>query len=99
MAGVKRVFGFNGFVEMVKSLSQTRAAWSCHVDSDQRRLGSTGTFAVGEPAGLASSAWFARRFTCLLRVVVTQGIVAGADLMVGAFPSCARHAYEQAGHS
>jgi flagellar biosynthetic protein FlhB len=79
MAGVKRVFGFNGLVEMIKSLIKltilasaiwiaTRGDWAGLVDlmsESPRGLLS----AVGRPA-----------FHLFVAGVVTQGIVAGADL-------------------
>ncbi len=79
MAGVKRVFGFNGLVEMVKSLIKlgllttamwiaTRGDWTglVHLMSD-----SPGGLlsAIGRPA-----------FHLFIAGIVTQGIVAAADI-------------------
>ncbi len=79
MAGIKRVFGFNGLVEMVKSLSKlallATAMW----------IGIRGDW-----AGLVRLPWESPRgllaaiarpaFHLLIAGLVTQGIVAGADL-------------------
>ena len=79
MAGIKRVFGFTGLVEMVKSLTKLAL------------LGTAMWIGIrGDWAGLVRLPWESprgllsplsgRRFTCSSRGVVTQGIVAGADL-------------------
>jgi flagellar biosynthetic protein FlhB len=80
MAGIKRVFGFNGLVEMVKSLAKLTllgiAMWIAIKDdwvslvrlpweSPRGLLG-----AVGRPT-----------FHLFIAGVVTQGVVAGADVM------------------
>jgi flagellar biosynthetic protein FlhB len=80
MAGIKRVFGSNGLVEMVKSLSKLAI------------LGTAMWIAIkGDWAGLLRMPWQSPRgllaalagpaFHLCIAGVVTQGIVAGADLM------------------
>jgi flagellar biosynthesis protein FlhB len=80
MAGAKRVFGFNGLVEIIKSLSKLGL------------LGAAMWFAIKgdwpglmrlplESPGRLLSAIVRSTFHLLIAGVVTQGIVAGADLM------------------
>jgi flagellar biosynthesis protein FlhB len=80
MAGIKRVFGFNGLVEMVKSLSKLVL------------LGTAMWIGVkGDWIGLMRLPWESPRgllaaivrptFHLLIAGVVTQGIVASTDLM------------------
>ena len=80
MAGIKRVFGFNGLVEMVKSLTKLAL------------LGTAIWIGVkGDWAGLARLPWESPRgllaaivrptFHLLIAGVVTQGIIAGTDFM------------------
>lgn len=80
MAGIKRVFGSNGLVEMVKSLGKLAL------------LGSAIWIAIkGDWAGLVRLPWQSPRsllaavagptFHLCIAGVVSQGIVAGADLM------------------
>jgi flagellar biosynthesis protein FlhB len=79
MAGVKRVFGFNGLVEMIKSLIKlgllTTAIW-ISIRGDW--VGLVGLLS-DSPRGLLSA--IARpAFHLLIAGIVTQGIVAAADL-------------------
>jgi flagellar biosynthetic protein FlhB len=79
MAGVKRVFGFNGLVEVVKSLIKlalfATAIWiAVHGDwNGLMRL------PAESPRGLLSAVW-QPAFHLFVAAVVTQGIIAGADL-------------------
>src|SRR4051812_22698446 len=80
MAGIKRVFGFNGLVETVKSLSKlgllTGTIWIA-VKSD---LSALLRLPWEHPRGLLSA--IARPAAHLfIAGIVTQGIIAGADLM------------------
>jgi flagellar biosynthetic protein FlhB len=80
MAGLKRVFGFNGLVEMVKSLCKLAllgfALWIA-IKGDW--VGLT-HLAWENPRGLLSA--IARpAFHLFIAGVLTQGVVAGADLM------------------
>jgi flagellar biosynthetic protein FlhB len=80
MAGVKRVFGFNGVVEIVKSLSKLGllavAMWIA-VKNDWSGLV---RMPWESPRGLLSAAG-RPVFHLFVAGVVTQGIVAGADLL------------------
>jgi flagellar biosynthetic protein FlhB len=79
MAGVKRVFGFNGLVEMVKSLIKlvllTGAIWIA-IRGDWNGLTQ---LPAKSPSGLLLAVW-QPAFHLFIAAVVTQGIVAGADL-------------------
>ena len=80
VAGMKRVFGFAGIVEIVKSLSKLGLLANCRVDRDPRRLGRTGAFAVGEATRACYRHLPGQCFTFSSRRSVIQGIVAAADL-------------------
>jgi flagellar biosynthetic protein FlhB len=79
MAGVKRVFGFNGLVEMVKSLIKlailTAAVWI----ATKGDWGGLARLMSESPRGLLS-AIERPAFHLFIAGIVTQGIVAGADL-------------------
>ncbi len=79
IAGVKRVFGFNGLVEMVKSLIKlallTAAIWIA-IRGDWSGLTQ---LPAESPRRLLSAVW-QPAFPLFIAAVVTQGIIAGADL-------------------
>jgi flagellar biosynthetic protein FlhB len=80
MAGIKRVFGFNGLVEMVKSLCKLAilgtAMWIAVKDDW------TGLLRLPlASSGHLLAAVAGPTFHLLIAGVVTQGIVAGADMM------------------
>jgi flagellar biosynthetic protein FlhB len=80
MAGVKRVFGFNGLVEMVKSLIKLGllgAAMWIAIKGDWAGLT---RLPWESPSGLLSAVG-RPTFHLFIAGIVTQGIVAGADLM------------------
>jgi flagellar biosynthesis protein FlhB len=80
MAGIKRVFGFNGLVEMVKSLSKLAllgtAMW-IGVRGDWAKLM---RLPLESPRGLLVAV-VPPTFHLLIAGVVTQGIIATTDLM------------------
>jgi flagellar biosynthesis protein FlhB len=79
MAGVKRVFGFNGVVEMVKSLIKlamlSTAIWIA-IRGDWAGLTQ---LPAESPRRLLSAVW-QPAFHLFIAAIVTQGIIAGADL-------------------
>ncbi len=97
-AGFKRIFGFNGVVEMVKSIGKlglfATAIWFA-IRGDMRQLA---RLPWQDPHGMLSTV--ARPvYHLLIAGLCTQGVVAGADLMWVRFRHTRDMRMSQPGHS
>lgn len=94
-AGLKRLFGSNGLVEVVKSI--VGAVLDSHLDRDQRGLASVAAYAVAGPAWVAVCDYPAgvSPFHRQRGYAIDSG---GRRPDVGALPPCPGPADEQAGH-